>query len=231
MIIDRSGALESPWINYHKEPENFIKFAWLVAGWPLEKMGFDTSIYYEGEGVTLGRFINVTWMPPSAESDGDDTTSAQDRLQVLKYRIIGVLYRETGVFGSGTVCWDAVEVGASNPEPVTIKDCWRNSLRKPEAAFLQEAAKNGVEGVTRLLIAAYEPEDQEEKTSTQNARRLAPDAMNSNDGSSFINMVHTRIVTERQTSIVNFKNRGQFLRAFFGAVSGKRIATKSWAFP
>jgi len=223
MMIDRSGNLESPWINYHQKPQSFIKFACLVGGWNLEKMGFDTSIYYEREGAMLRRYIDVTWMPPSVKSDDADTTPAQGRLQVRKYQIIRVSYRETGVFGSGVVCWDAQEVGVANAEPVTIKDGWRNSARKPEASFLLKAAEKGVTGVTRLLIAQYEPEDPEKKTSTQNARLLAPDAMVSNDGSPFIDMVHTRIVTERQTSIVNFKDRNHFLQAFFGAISGKPV--------
>ena len=224
MVLDHSGLLQYPWVDYHTNPETFVKFAYLIAGCDLEHMGFDPSIFYkEADSGTFERFIKVTSIkpPPLLKEAEAFTKNKIPLLHERTFQIIKLSYREQAVRGSGTFSWDAQEVGATDVVEVTIKDGWRHSERPHEAQLLLEAEGKGVEGVVRLLMAEYEPDDPEKKSSTANARRARPEDMASKDGTPFIDMIHTRIVTERQVPITQFQDHLQLLHALTDAVSGE----------
>ena len=227
MVLDHSGLLQYPWVDYHANPENFVKFAYLIAGCNLDHMGFDPSIFYEeAANGTFERFINVTTIkpPPLLQGDKAVTEIETPSFHEHKFRITKISHREQAVRGAGSFWWDAEEVGTKDVVEVTIKDYWRNLDRQHEAEFLREAERKGVEGVIRLRIAQYEPLDPQEKITTANARGLLIEDMRSKDGTPFIDMIHTRIVTERQVPITQFQNGLQLIHALTDALSGKYSA-------
>ena len=220
IIVDRSGALEFPWVNFRGKPETFIKFAWFIAGCDLKKMGFDTSIFYKKVGDSFQRFISVVVGPPASDEDEEIDYANPPSDRVLTFQIEALTYRDRGVRSPGTMSWDAKEVGGDGAV-VTIKDYWRHPDRQHEGELLQQAEEAGVMAVVRLIASQYEPEDLKKKISTANARGMPTQYMKAKDGTPFINMVHTRLVTERQVPITEFTDKSQFLEAFADIISGQ----------
>ncbi|TFK46729.1 hypothetical protein OE88DRAFT_1637892 [Heliocybe sulcata] len=116
--FDRGGDLHSSFFNIHEDPVTFVKMILALSTEDLEKLGFDTRIYWDGSR----RYFR---------------TISEDSREVKIYTISEPdhPFRRHTICGRGTTCW---VIQNETGEKVVLKLAWRTFERLPEWHFLEK---------------------------------------------------------------------------------------------
>jgi hypothetical protein len=124
------------YVNYHSNPDAFIRIILGLSSTDEEVLGLDTS---------------VQWIIEDGRKTGGSVTVIDDKTKVEKtYSMVDTepsVIRYT-LYGRSTVCW--IVWDAENEQKLFIKDAWTPSERPdPEHELLEEAL--GLEGVVQMV--------------------------------------------------------------------------------
>ncbi|KII94516.1 hypothetical protein PLICRDRAFT_96492 [Plicaturopsis crispa FD-325 SS-3] len=205
-MFDRCGVVRSDWVDYHAEPETFVRIVLALTLDDAPALGFDPNVHWEDED----RYINIA---PGSAASGLYRVAHPKR----KHTGHPFWFRQT-IRGRGAVCWRVeLPVDGAPPKVLVIKDSWRPVHRLAEWEFLQ-AAKN-FKGVGQMV--GYDPNAEWKVSSLRFG--------DSYDGKMPLSDTKTPVI-DRQFSrvILNcygkpleyFKTRMELLCAFYDAVAG-----------
>ena len=196
--FDRSGAVHTETIDIHQDAVTFVQLVRFLANPDLSTLGFDPKVYWVGDR----RHIDIL--------SGD---------RVIKYDIDHIMFQHPNIFGSGTTCWLARQVGTETQ--VVIKDKWRGDEFCPEADLLTAAEEAAVPGMARLL-AVDETFTSQDGLLTTSLLRYSQGP----DGAEQRNRLFSRIVVELVgPSIRHFKSGVQLLQAFRDSIESEILAS------
>ena len=127
--FDRSGVSLIETVDIHQNAITFVQLVRFLANPDLSTLGFDPKLYWEGNQ----RRVDIV--------NGSRT---------VKYQVDCVMSHGPAMFGSGTTCWVAREVGTRTQ--LVIKDNWHGGEFVGEAELLTAAKEAGVPGMTGTLV-------------------------------------------------------------------------------
>ncbi|KAF6755192.1 hypothetical protein DFP72DRAFT_811968, partial [Ephemerocybe angulata] len=195
---DRAGAVYSPLINYHKDPDTLIR---LVVG---------LSSICEAE---LGLDDTVRWSSPQGKKTHGAIMMFDEKTEKYtkyKMRNLNPFFKSDALFGRGTRMWD---VAGADGQKLLVKDAWIGTVgTTAEHVSLKKAVD--VLGVQQLV-------DHEDRTGTEFGEidylRPSPEK---GDVYAFENRIFQRIITIRYGApIDSFKSEGEVLAALRDAIA------------
>ncbi|KAF5331334.1 hypothetical protein D9611_011836 [Ephemerocybe angulata] len=195
---DRAGALYSPLINYHNDPDTLIRLVVGLSSVAEVELGLDDTIRWESR---KGKKIHGSVIIYDEKAD---------EYRQYKMRNIDPFWRRDALFGRATRMWDVVD---GNKQRLLVKDAWiAVKGTTPEHILLAKAAN--VIGVQQLV-------DYEDRAGTEFGEieflRPAPEA---GKKSNFENMTFQRIVTVRYgEALHSFKTEREVLTALRDAIA------------
>ncbi|KAF7291846.1 hypothetical protein HMN09_01244800 [Mycena chlorophos] len=144
--FDRAGCYHTLSIDYHLEPELFVKLVLVVNSFDERLAGFDTTVYFENGQRKLRMVVaeiydaeSETWIPNSGEEPLVFVMDEQDSAPLF--------YRHS-IRSRGTVCWLA-KCEKWPGISCVVKDYWRATERVTESEFLRTLS--AVKGVGQML--------------------------------------------------------------------------------
>ncbi|KAF6765507.1 hypothetical protein DFP72DRAFT_797956, partial [Ephemerocybe angulata] len=133
--FDRAGALYSPLINYHANPDILIRLIAGLSSTTEEELGLDTSVWWETiDGRKAPGYIMV-YHPVTKERTFYRMRSADPFLA------------RDDLCERGTRMWDVKDDEGAQ---LLVKDAWIEEWKTPEYVHLSKVV--GVEGVQQLVI-------------------------------------------------------------------------------
>ncbi|KAJ2926472.1 hypothetical protein H1R20_g10624, partial [Candolleomyces eurysporus] len=143
--FDRSGVQYTLLLNFHDEPQTFVRLVLVLGSSDEFDIGLDASIQWTIEG---GQKVGGT-----IRTRG---TGNQDVIYPLAQ--IGPFFFRGNIRGRSTICWRVRD--PTTNEQLLVKDMWRSEDRLSEHTFLQDAI--GLPGVVQMVNC--EPDRCETKT-------------------------------------------------------------------
>jgi hypothetical protein len=198
-LFDRSGAVRSASLDYHKQPEQACAVFAILLKLDDVRLGFDRTIFYKTPSVQCIRTIEPTGTGETSE---------------FVYIVDLLLMRSYTVVGSGTTYWRVSKEGAPDPSHrYIIKDSWVAGENPGEEALFDEAGE--LHGVASLLHSeTVRTAGYSEDTTRHN--RLTEYA-----SAKTVNRVHRRVVYGYSGKLLEqFEDPMQLLMAFQDSIEG-----------
>ncbi|KAF6755175.1 hypothetical protein DFP72DRAFT_811817, partial [Ephemerocybe angulata] len=173
--FDRGGALYSPLIPYHDEPDTLMRLIIGLSSVDEAELGLDTTIQW-------GAYHNGT----GRKTPGTISVFNKMSNQWSSYRMRGVdpLFQRNEIIGRTMRMWHVVDSGG---QVLVVKDAWIEKKREAEHYYLLKA--RGVMGVQQLV-------DYEDRTGLRHGElKFLRPACEDGVGRPFENKVFQRIVT------------------------------------
>nr|GAT56725.1 predicted protein [Mycena chlorophos] len=144
--FDRAGCYHTLPIDYHLEPELFVKLVLVVNSFDERLAGFDTSVYFESGQRKLRMVASEIY---DAESKTWIANSEEEPLVfVMDEEDLEPLFYRHSIRSRGTVCWLATCEKWPGVSCV-VKDYWRATERVTESEFLRTLS--AVKGVGQMF--------------------------------------------------------------------------------
>ncbi|KAF6765528.1 hypothetical protein DFP72DRAFT_954037 [Ephemerocybe angulata] len=196
---DRAGAIYTPLICYHDDPDTFIRFVVGLSSHREEDIGLDTSFRWT---TINGRKSLPAWVDLY-----DPKTKGLKSYQLLSPM---PFFSRSDLCDRGTKMWRVVNPESDNGT-LLVKDAWVKDGRTPEFAHLSKAV--GIKGVQQLI-------DFEDYTGRKNGEVQSFRPYREPGRGAFFNKILQRIVTPLYgPSISLYKTEKVLLDALCDAIS------------
>ncbi|KAJ2914315.1 hypothetical protein MD484_g6093, partial [Candolleomyces efflorescens] len=190
---DRSGAQYTPLLDFHNDPQTFVRLVLGLSSLEELDVGLDASIQWI---ISSGRKIGGTIR----------TRGTDDQDKIYQLAQVNPCFFRGQIAGRSTICWSVIDPVTS--ERLLVKDLWREDDRPSEHTFLENAI--GLPGVVQMVDC--DPDRYE----TRSLRGL-----DGNLPTKFSNRIESRIVMKAYgNSIARYTSAQELLYAIRDAIAG-----------